>query len=342
MSEYSERAREAIQATTFPSKNSYTWFGELSPLLASRVRRALTARTARSYLLTIVQARLYQDFYLRGYASPGVWESVVTAPAGRAPFILMLSEANTGQGYWESGWEIHCVDGDSLAVARGGLQVRACSTDCSMGLGLSPTPGAEVKLRFPKEYLNISPGFYMAAGDHDLAVEKPDFLIRLYWNLTERGAVPFVQAGTGMMNEARLPFRLKVINDTSAFDRCDAGVIYLTKSDCANNLDLVSDLYRTVAPHLKAGVPAFTRWLAPGLGFAEDPLGDESFGQHRCRLLADGMIRAREAGQRSLSGRLQTVIDRFAEAGTALDLPYLNPGSTPEDLDWARTSGLHG
>ena len=183
---------------------------------------------------------------------------------------------------------------------------------------------------------------WLLGDDHELEVEQPDFLVRLYWNLTERGAVPFVQRGTRMMNEARLPFRLKVINDASAFDRCDAGVIYLAKSDCANNLGLVFDLYRAVRPHLKAGVPAFTRCLAPGLGFAEDPPGDESFGQHRCRLLADGMIRAHQAGQRSLSARLQTVVECFAEAGTALDLPYLNSGSSRDDLDWASMSGLHG
>ena len=43
---------------------------------------------------------------------------------------------------------------------------------------------------------------------------------------------------------------------------------------------------------LNVRVPAFTKHLAPGLGFAEDPgTIRDSFGTHRCRLLAEGTLR---------------------------------------------------
>ena len=52
-----------------------------------------------------------------------------------------------------------------------------------------------------------------------------------------------------------------------------------------------------------------TKALAPGLGIAEDPGEGNSFGLHRCGLIAEGLLRAREAGQASPSRRLATVID---------------------------------
>ena len=67
--------------------------------------------------------------------------------------------------------------------------------------------------------------------------------------------------------------------------------------------------------------------LAPGLAFAEDPGGGESFGAHRCLLLAEAAVTAAERGLGAPEDRLEVVRERFAEAGTTLDAPYL--GSSP-------------
>jgi lantibiotic modifying enzyme len=74
-------------------------------------------------------------------------------------------------------------------------------------------------------------------------------------------------------------------------------------------------------------VPAFTRLLAPGLGLAEDPGDGDSFGMHRCRLLADALVTAHEQGAHSVEARVDAVLDRFAREGINPDRPYLNPGS---------------
>jgi hypothetical protein len=50
---------------------------------------------------------------------------------------------------------------------------------------------------------------------------------------------------------------------------------------------------------MRPGTPVFTKFLAPGLGLAEDPGQGDSFGQHRCRLLADAMILAYEQGKKA-------------------------------------------
>jgi class II lanthipeptide synthase len=168
----------------------------------------------------------------------------------------------------------------------------------------------------------------MACGDRELRASVSGRLIRLYWNLSAEGAARFVHETTSVFNAAGLPFRLKVLNDPGRFTRCDAAVVYLYKSDFPGAARQVKRVYTDVDGYLKPLTPVFTRTLAPGLGFAEDPGEGESFGEHRCRLLADGMVRAHEDGAASLEERLEVAVKRFTEGGISLSEPYLSPGST--------------
>ena len=67
--------------------------------------------------------------------------------------------------------------------------------------------------------------------------------------------------------------------------------------------------------------------LAPGLAFAEDPGTGESFGTHRCLLLAEAALTAAERDLQAPEERLEVVRERFAEAGTTLDAPHLGGSS---------------
>ena len=102
------------------------------------------------------------------------------------------------------------------------------------------------------------------------------------------------------------------------------------KDDLPAVAGILSRVYAEVSRYLKPGVPTFTKPLARGLGLAEDPGQGESFGQNRCRLLAEGLIRAHEQRVRSLDARLQVVLDCYAAAGVRLDRPYLNAGSADD------------
>ena len=78
-----------------------------------------------------------------------------------------------------------------------------------------------------------------------------------------------------------------------------------------------------MADYQRPRVPAFTLPLAPGVGLAEGP--GESFGEHRCGLLADGILDARDQGARGHVARSECAIARFARAGVEIDVPYLEP-----------------
>jgi hypothetical protein len=182
---------------------------------------------------------------------------------------------------------------------------------------------------------SLSPGFYMALGDNDIEDETSEgTVVRFYWHLTPISAVPFVGQATPLLNQSALPFRLKVLNDPVRFNRCDAGVVYVRKRDYAPAADLLCQVYRGIASDLLPPTPAFSKRLAPGLGLAEDPGEVASFGEDRCRLLADGIIRAHEQGRRSVADRLEAVADRFVEAGLSLEQPFLNAGSH-DAYEWA-------
>ena len=327
MNRYRQQVEEVVRATEILSPLTYAWFGKPSEQLPPAVRRSLTSRTARSYLLFNLRSQLYADFYCQGLATPSRRETGALPVTGMTPFVEALSAANSGNGYWERGWEVRTTANGKVVVRRGDLELWARPEDCSIRNGSAVAPGTQLSVRFPRAYLSLSPGFYMASSDEPLNQEDSQTLVRMYWNLTAEGAVPFVRAATSMLNRARVPFRLKVVNDSARFTRCDAAVVYVLKNDYAAAAEILGVVYTEIAAGLRQATPALTKPLVPGVGLAEDPGQVESFGLHRCQLLAEGLVCAHEQGNTSLDERLQTVADRLTEDGISLEVPFLNPGS---------------
>jgi hypothetical protein len=331
VNDYLQQIEEAIRAVSFHSSTSYSWFGQPSPPLDPKAKRALTLQAARGYLLYSLKQQLYRDFYCQGFATPQEPEFLYPpVMIGMTPFVQVLSTANCGAGCYEDGWKVRAIEDGNIVVQKDHLQIWAPAEDCFNPKGTPITQGMQVRLRFPKELLNMSPGFYMVLGNKRLPDDEAQVMVRFYWNLTAEGAVPFVKRTTILLNQALLPFRLKVLRDPTLYRRCDAAVVYVLKRDYNAVSELLASVYREVAPTLKKATPAFTKPLAPGLGLAENVGDGESFGEHRCRLFAHALIYAYELGQTSLEVRLQTVVDCFAEENISLDAPFLSPDSTDE------------
>ena len=91
---------------------------------------------------------------------------------------------------------------------------------------------------------------------------------------------------------------------------------------------LLQAMHRDLQLHLKPSVPALTKRLAAGVGLAEDPGNGFSFGEHRCRVIADALIQAQEQGKSSLDDRIQVVLDVLQREGIRSDAPYLNAESS--------------
>jgi HopA1 effector protein family len=91
---------------------------------------------------------------------------------------------------------------------------------------------------------------------------------------------------------------------------------------------LVSQLRERVP--LADAVPLFTKRLWPGIGVAMEPGSGESFGSHRSRLAAEGLIEAWQRGDERREARLMAVAKRFAAGGLDVARPWLGPGAADQ------------
>lgn len=306
MSRYRDQAAAALGAVTILGATRYAWLGRRSRPLPAPIAADLDVPQRRAYLVACLREELYHSFYCHGEPVPARWGEPAPA-AGDPQFVASLSAANTGRGSWEHGWTVERVDGDELVVRGGRVRMRVPAADCR------PGPGAAVSVRLPDELPLLSPGFWFAVGDAPAA----DFAVRVYWNVSRHGAPALVAAVTGRLNRDGVPFRLKVADHPFRFTRRDAAVLYLDADAFRGCWAAIGELAAALAGHLRAGVPAWTLELAPGVGLAEDEAG-ESFGVRRCALLADAIVRAHEG---PVPG-LDAVVARFAEDGVDIDAPY--------------------
>lgn len=326
MSEYARLVEAALQATEIRSATQYSWFGQLSQDVPPEIAAAMGPDNARAFLLHNLQMCLYNDFYCPGQAIPELDASIRFTVPVLTPFVQALSAANRGRGAREPGWTFRGHDSGRLVISRDGLRVWADRRDI-FTTRKKLVPGTYVTVRMPKELLKLSPGYYMALGETEFPIDGTDTVVRFYWNLRSEAATQVVAAATSELNRVSVPFRLKVVNEPDRYTRCDAGVLYVTKKHFGAAAPVVRSIYDHVAAGMKPLTPVFTKPLAPGLGFAEDPGDGDSFGMSRCRLLAEAMVRAFEHRQSSLSDRFDQVERCFTESAINLESPYLNAGS---------------
>jgi hypothetical protein len=321
----------ALRAVTVDSPTTFSWFGTRTGTLPPSIRRAMSPATSRDYLRHQLQDRLYRNFYCMGQPVPPEELTPRRGPPGLTPFVLSLSAANTGIGCREPGWTVHVTGDGELAVERDGLHVRIRPEDFYAAPEERLAPGDQCHVRFPKEFLKMSPGYYMALGNQGLTLDLAAPIVRFYWNLRNSGAARLVGAATCALNQERVPFRLKVINDPDGFTRCDAGVLYVQKRDYLLVAQAISGIHAEVAADLKPGTPVFTKPLAPGLALAEEPVRSaDSFGTHRCGLLAEAIIRAWEQKSEAIQERMEVLAACFAEEGLSLHTPFLNAGAVDD------------
>jgi hypothetical protein len=153
-------------------------------------------------------------------------------------------------------------------------------------------------------------------------------MIRFYFNVGPNGAPHVLRWLSTRLNVFDVPFRFKALTARSAYTRLDAALLYVAGLHYPITAQLLGDgLEEALAPHLAAGTPVFTRRLAPGLGFAEDPGHGQSFGMSRCRIVAEAIWSAYGKGHQSPGAWLEEVKAHFTRYSLDPKRPHLNPGS---------------
>lgn len=277
-------------------------------------------------MVSALAAELYFQLYIRPSSAPRTGHDILA----ERDLVAALSAANEGQGTWEPGWRIGEVDDDGLvAVTKDGLTFWVPPT------GLRKTddqvePKQFCRVRVAKELRNLMPGYYVAIGNGDVEHHRDETerQVRFYWHLMPSGAVPFIAAVSATLNTLAIPFRAKVLNDPTTYQRADAGVLYIDRRLCHDSREAVTQIYRAVSPHLRPEIPLFSKPLAPGLGLAEDPGNGLSFGQHRCQVIAQAIWQSFAQLDPDRDTRANTLAVVFEQAGLNPLYPYLEPRST--------------
>jgi hypothetical protein len=301
----------------------YEWLGRPSRPLPASLDSQLDGSQRRTYLVSSLREELYVSFYCQGRPVPARWGE--PGPDFADPWLAAaLSYANRGRGSWEPGWRVQRLEGEEAVVVNGRLRARIPLADCRARSG-AVRASAAIDVRLPKELPERSPGFYTVVSDAPADPGLWTSVVRVYWNIVGRGAPGLVRKLTSRLNAGGVPFRLKVADHPFRFARCDATVLYLRGDTFPALREILRDVATALNAHLRPQTPAFTLELAPGVGLAEDNGDINSFGERRCSVLAEGIVRAHERGLTHAESRLEAVVDCFAEDGVQIDAPYLEP-----------------
>ncbi|TFV62379.1 UNVERIFIED_ORG: hypothetical protein E4P37_17265 [Bacillus sp. AZ43] len=240
-----------------------------------------------------------------------------------------LRRANACSDSWEPGWRMVGSDGpDGRVVVRDGLRLFVTRGEVRP---FEAPPGSPVEVRFPADRPFASPGFFLTVSSRGPA-QAPEGVARWYVAVTAGSAPGLFGAMTSALEGMGVRFVMKVLNDPAEYPRPDAAVVYVPRADVAR---LAPTVFGVVSGfELQERVPSFARRLAGGLAIADDPPSTGhpmSFGQHRCALVARGLVAAGPGS--TPAERRAAVLESFATEGVDPARPHLNPGVPEFDLE---------
>jgi hypothetical protein len=248
-------------------------------------------------------------------------------------FVERLSQNNFGTGFWEEGWKIVKIENNHhVAAFKNGLTVWLDSRHFKPQRG---GKGGLIKgiygyVFMPKEFQNLLPSFYMVNGNEVGEERRDKTLVRMYWNIQSSHSWLLVRLISTRLNNIKVPFRFKIVNDPIGYPRADAAVLYIDKEFYTKAKNTIRNIYADIREFLNSNTPLFAKRMAMGLSLAEDPNNSESFGMHRSRLLAESLYTIKRKNITSLDKIMEELDLCFKKSNIDLHYPFLNSGSTDD------------
>lgn len=254
------------------------------------------------------------------WATPVAGFVANTQVSGAPPLEGALRVEHAGSRRWVNGCRVTGLgvagavvvttpDGVSRALSQGDYW-------CPQRPGLPPRVGDEV-VGVDRSGGYASEGWWRTwAGGWDLTRPAPD-VSRAYLGLRPDGVLEAARHLPTALDRAGLPWTVKVAALEGMLSRRDAAVLYVRDGDRDLALRIVASV---LAAAFRADGPLpFTRPVVPGLCWAEDPGGEESFGQTRCTLL--------DAAFATGGDPVRAAESTFVAAGIDPALPHLRTRS---------------
>lgn len=252
-------------------------------------------------------------------------------------FFHSLHGSNCGTGYFDPGWYILREATDSsLIVQKQGLTLHIQRNRHLQSVEQSSCVGDTVSIRMPSNLFEY--GWYIAVGNAGLVNGSypPNHVgtLSVYFNLNPDGAVAVMGTLTKCLNELSLPFTFKVPYDAADFQRYSTAVLSCQPAHYQSIRPVLEAIYAEYESYFRPEIPLFSKYLAPGLAIAQEPLASDNtsqpFGVHRCQIVASGLLTAYHHGDDTPIGRLNAIQQQFSTLGLTWQRPYLNANS--EDI----------
>ena len=300
-----------------------------SPETLSKLQQ-LSVELQQKYVVAQVQSYLYDIYFSHSLMGLKELAQIAQQPPTiknnlvdgiDINFYPRLQQSNTGNGYLDSDWQIvAATDRDELIVVKAGLQLYIDPRQHLAPAFELATPGMIVPIYLPHNL--VGQDTYIAIGN--AGIPHSTELIQIYFNFTPDAAIEINHKLTSVLNHQHIPFQLATLHNPDLFYRYDGGTLELNQSDYQLVQPILAEIYQTHQAAFSPHVPLFSKQLAPGLGLVEVAKPD-TFGQHRCQILATGLVMAIDRGHSSTTEKLATIDQVLANAGIDLAQPYLNP-----------------
>ncbi len=152
-----------------------------------------------------------------------------------------------------------------------------------------------ITISFPCQYPNISNGFYSFMSEYERNTYNTN-TVRIYFNLKPSKAVAFTKLLLEKLYFNTIAFEYKVFKYIKTTQRMDTAVLYFNADQYKKIIAILNPLFEASSAYLNAKNSIFHYKLFPGIGLAEEPLHEnqtkrESYGTHRCRLLAEAIFK---------------------------------------------------
>jgi hypothetical protein len=285
-----------------------------------------------------LEAGLTDFLYGRCYTR---WFDETVSGSGEGDLVEALREAHPGRPRRDMGWRVvEALEGGWIVAQKGGAARRFAPGRYLVLDGVLGPPAKDLPLLvWPgRDSVSTQPGYYYAFGDTIGESGDSEDLLRFYWNVTAEGAPRLLRSLVENLNRFQTPFHFKLPKAREGYGRRDAAVLYLNRRYYGIAAMIAARVHAQVADGLNKPTPLFTRRLARGLALAEDP--GESFGKHRCRILAGALRAAFDRGFETADEKIGELERRFAAQDLNLEQPYLNAGSRDE-YDFSGDGGPH-
>jgi hypothetical protein len=319
----SEILKSVAESVFLESELGFRFFGQT--ISVSAVEPDPNSTANRERLVECLRSAIYLECY--SHLPPTSYDPLRSQAD---TFIEKLAAANSVHDRWDGGWVITDIDvaGFITAEKEGRTTVLSASELAIDGrFNSNILEGAEITVRRQGSSFSWQPGFYVVYGEHPQVEEAETKLLRLYFNTNSTDIFPLLKLMTSNLNRYQVPHQLKCPSYVEGYQRVDSMVVYIDRRFFDFVVRILSEHHSSIEKLLEPATPVFTKRLRPGIGFAEDPGRGQSFGGHRCGILAEGIIRAHQLGITSTDERVGILEREFLSHGIDLAKPYLNPGS---------------